>query len=266
VYCHAEGEVLPEASLSAPEIARIMEVASEFEFRSVKFTGGEPLLRRDLLEIVRAVPGGMESSMTTNGTLLADRAPGLADAGLSRVNVSIDSLNHETYRAITGKDCLDQVLAGIDASLDAGLTPVKLNVVVLKGINEHEIDDFIGFVKGNRNLVLQLIELMEMKGCNYHSELNGLEQQLSERSTQVLTRRMHHRKKYCLEGSEVEVVRPLHNTEFCAFCNRLRVTSDGKLKPCLLRADNHVDVRGKTKEELRELFAEAVRRRVPYYR
>lgn len=266
VYCHAEGEVLPEASLSAPEIARIMEVASEFEFRSVKFTGGEPLLRRDLLEIVRAVPGGMESSMTTNGTLLADRAPGLADAGLSRVNVSIDSLNHETYRAITGKDCLDQVLAGIDASLDAGLTPVKLNVVVLKGINEHEIDDFIGFVKGNRNLVLQLIELMEMKGCNYHSELNGLEQQISERSTQVLTRRMHHRKKYCLEGSEVEVVRPLHNTEFCAFCNRLRVTSDGKLKPCLLRADNHVDVRGKTKEELRELFAEAVRRRVPYYR
>ncbi len=266
VYCHAEGEVLPEASLSAPEIARIMEVASEFEFRSVKFTGGEPLLRRDLLEIVRAVPGGMESSMTTNGTLLADRAPGLADAGLSRVNVSIDSLNHETYRAITGKDCLDQVLAGIDASLDAGLTPVKLNVVVLKGINEHEIDDFIRFVKGNRNLVLQLIELMEMKGCNYHSELNGLEQQLSERSTQVLTRRMHHRKKYCLEGSEVEVVRPLHNTEFCAFCNRLRVTSDGKLKPCLLRADNHVDVRGKTKEELRELFAEAVRRRVPYYR
>ena len=266
VYCHAEGEVLPEASLSAPEIARIMEVASEFEFRSVKFTGGEPLLRRDLLEIVRAVPPGMESSMTTNGTLLADIAPALADAGLSRVNVSLDSLNHETYRAITGKDCLDQVLAGIDASLDAGLTPVKLNVVVLKGINEHEIDDFIRFVKGNRNLVLQLIELMEMKGCNYHSELNGLEQQLSERSTQVLTRRMHHRKKYCLEGSEVEVVRPLHNTEFCAFCNRLRVTSDGKLKPCLLRADNHVDVRGKTKEELRELFAEAVRRRVLYYR
>jgi len=266
VYCHAEGEVLPEASLSASEIAQIMEVASEFEFRSVKFTGGEPLLRRDLLEIVRSVPPGMESSMTTNGTLLTDIAPALADAGLSRVNVSLDSLNHETYQAITGKDCLDQVLAGIDASLDAGLTPVKLNVVVLKGINEHEIDDFIRFVKGNRNLVLQLIELMEMKGCNYHSELNGLEQQLSERSTQVLTRRMHHRKKYCLEGSEVEVVRPLHNTEFCAFCNRLRVTSDGKLKPCLLRTDNHVDVRGKTKEELRELFAEAVRRRVPYFR
>jgi cyclic pyranopterin phosphate synthase len=266
IYCHAEGEVSPESGLSAPEIARIMEVAHEFEFRSVKFTGGEPLLRKDVLDIVRSVPAGMESSMTTNGTLLADLAPALSEAGLSRVNISLDSLDHETYRAITGKDCLDEVLAGIDASLAAGLTPVKLNMVVLKGINEHEIDEFIRFVKGNRDLILQLIELMETNGCSYHSELNGLEQKLSERSTQILTRRMHHRKKYCLEGSEVEVVRPLHNTEFCAFCNRLRVTSDGKLKPCLLRTDNHVDVRGKTGEELRELFIEAVRRRAPYYR
>ena len=266
IYCHAEGEVLPDESLSAPEIAGIMQVAKEFGFRSVKFTGGEPLLRKDLPEIVRSVPEGLESSMTTNGTLLADIASGLSEAGLSRVNISLDSLDHETYRAITGKDCLDAVLEGIDAALDTGLTPVKLNMVVLKGINEHEIDDFIRFVKGNRNLVLQLIELMEMKGCGYHSELNGLEQSLSDRATQVLTRRMHHRKKYCLDGSEVEVVRPLHNTEFCAFCNRLRLTSDGKLKPCLLRTDNHVDIRGKTGEELRELFIEAVRRRAPFYR
>ena len=157
IYCHAEGEVSPEASLSAPEIARIMQVAKEFEFRSIKFTGGEPLLRKDVLDIVRSVPDGLESSMTTNGTLLAPLAPGLVEAGLSRVNVSLDSLDHETYRAITGKDCLDAVLEGIDAALDAGLTPVKLNMVVLKGVNEHEIDDFIRFVKGNRNLVLQLI-------------------------------------------------------------------------------------------------------------
>jgi len=265
IYCHAEGEIAPKSSLSAAEIAAIMQVAHEFEFRSVKFTGGEPLLRKDVLDVVRSVPDGMESSMTTNGTLLADLAPGLKAAGLSRVNISLDSLEHETYKAITGKDCLDEVIAGIDASLDAGLTPVKLNMVVLKGINEHEIDGFIRFVKGNRDLVLQLIELMEMKGCSYHSALNGLEERLAERSTQVLTRRMHHRKKYCLEGSEVEVVRPLHNTEFCAFCNRLRVTSDGKLKPCLLRADNHVDIRGKSGDELRELFMVAVQRRAPYY-
>ena len=94
----------------------------------------------------------------------------------------------------------------------------------------------------------------------------GLRERIAQHSSRILTRRMHHRKKYCLDGSEVEVVRPLHNTEFCAFCNRLRLTSDGRLKPCLLRTDNHVDVRGKTGDELRELFIEAVRRRAPYYR
>jgi cyclic pyranopterin phosphate synthase len=266
LYCHAEGEVSPGSLLSAEEIAEIMEVAADYEFRSVKFTGGEPLLRPDLLEIIRAVPEGMESSLTTNGTLLAGRAADLKEAGLSRVNVSLDSLDPETYRRITGKDCLGDVLEGIDAALRSGLTPVKLNMVVLSGINENEVPDFLGFVKGNRDLVLQLIELMDFKDCPYHSELNGLEQELASHSTHILTRRMHHRHKYCCNGSEVEVVRPLHNTEFCAFCNRLRVTSDGMLKPCLLRADNHVDVRGKTGDALRELFIEAVRRRAPYYR
>ncbi len=266
MYCHAEGEVTPRGLLSPRQIGEIMRVAREFEFRSVKFTGGEPILRPDLLEIIRGVPEGMESSMTTNGTLLAGIADDLKDAGLSRVNISLDSLDPATYRRITGRECLGDVLEGIDAAIAAGLTPVKLNMVVLNGINDHEVDSFIRFVGGNRNLVLQLIELMEMKECPFHSDLNGLEQRLVAESTQILTRRMHHRKKYCFNGSEVEVVRPLHNTEFCAYCNRLRVTSDGMLKPCLLRTDNHVDIREAAGEELRELFIEAVRRREPYYR
>jgi cyclic pyranopterin phosphate synthase len=157
------------------------------------------------------------------------------------------------------------VLEGIDAAISNGLTPVKLNMVVLKGINDHEIDDFLKYVRGNRDLVLQLIELMNFNDCDYHGDLNGLENSLASRSKQIVTRRMHHRKKYCLDGAEVEVVRPLHNTEFCAYCNRLRVTSDGKLKPCLLRTDNHVDIRGKYGKELEELFIEAVRRREPFY-
>jgi cyclic pyranopterin phosphate synthase len=265
IYCHAEGEVSPRFQLSAEEIAAIMRIAADYEFRSVKFTGGEPLLRPDLLDIIKAVPDGMESSLTTNGTLLAGMAADLKEAGLSRVNVSLDSLNPETFRRITGKDHLGEVLEGIDEALRAGLTPVKLNVVVLSGINEDEIPHFLEFVKGNRDLVLQLIELMDFKDCPYHSELNGLEEELARTSTHILTRRMHHRHKYCCNGSEVEVVRPLHNTEFCAFCNRLRVTSDGMLKPCLLRSDNHVDVKGKTEGELKDLFIEAVRRRAPYY-
>lgn len=266
IYCHKEGEKSPKDQLSAEEIAEILRVAAKFEIRSVKFTGGEPLLRPDLLEIVQSVPAGMESSLTTNGTLLADLASGLKDAGLRRVNVSLDSLNSETYKKITGIDKLSDVLDGITAALDVGLTPVKLNMVVLEGINDNEVDDFLAYVRGNRNLVLQLIELMHFNDCNFHGDLNGLEETLASRSKQIITRRMHHRKKYCLDGAEVEVVRPLHNTEFCAFCNRLRVTSDGKLKPCLLRTDNHVEIRGKKGAELEVLFKKAVSLREPFYK
>jgi GTP 3',8-cyclase len=266
IYCHKEGEKSPKEQLSAEDIAEILRVAAKFEIRSVKFTGGEPLLRPDLVTIVQSVPAGMESSLTTNGTLLADLARDLKASGLRRVNVSIDSLNPETYKKITGVDNLSDVLEGITAALDVGLTPVKLNMVVLEGINDNEIEDFLAFVRGKRNLILQLIELMHFNDCNYHGELNVVEEMLASRSKQIITRRMHHRKKYCLDGAEVEVVRPLHNTEFCAFCNRLRVTSDGKLKPCLLRMDNHIDVRGKKDEELEELFKKAVSLREPFYK
>jgi cyclic pyranopterin phosphate synthase len=265
IYCHREGEKDPEAPLTAAEIAEVLRVAAGFGIRSVKFTGGEPLLRPDLIEIVKSVPAGVESSITTNGTLLAGLAADLKQAGLRRVNVSIDSLDPATYKKIAGTDRLSDVLDGIDAALATGLTPVKLNMVVLKGINDHEIDDFLKYVRGNRDLVLQLIELMNFNDCDHHGDLNGLENSLASRSKQIVTRRMHHRKKYCLDGAEVEVVRPLHNTEFCAYCNRLRVTSDGKLKPCLLRMDNHVDIRGKYGKELEDLFIEAVRRREPFY-
>lgn len=266
IYCHKEGEQFPKDQLSLEEIAEILRVAAKFEIRSVKFTGGEPLLRQDLPDIVRSVPDGMESSLTTNGTLLAGLAIQLKEAGLRRVNVSLDSLNPETYKKITGIDRLSDVLDGITAAVDAGLTPVKLNMVVLEGVNDAEIDDFLAYVRGNRNLVLQLIELMHFNDCNYHGDLHGLEDALASRSKQIITRRMHHRKKYCLDGAEVEVVRPLHNTEFCAFCNRLRVTSDGNLKPCLLRTDNHIDIRRKSGTELEDLFKKAVSLREPFYK
>ncbi|WP_292427573.1 GTP 3',8-cyclase MoaA [Methanoregula sp.] len=266
IYCHAEGEKNPESEMSADEIIAIMEIAAKFGIKSIKFTGGEPLIRLDILKIIRAVPKGIECSITTNGILLAEMAADLKAAGLRRVNVSLDSLNPKTYKQITGSDRLSEVLAGIDAALNVGLTPVKLNMVVLLGINDQELNDFLAFVRGNRNLVLQLIELMHFNNCEYHGDLTRVECDLAARSEQILTRRMHHRKKYCLDGAEVEVVRPLHNTEFCAFCNRLRVTSDGKLKPCLLRTDNHVTVRGKKGAELEALFREAVARREPFFK
>ncbi len=266
IYCHREGEDKPEAELSLAQIGEILRVSEKFGIRSVKFTGGEPLLRKDIIDIVRAVPSSMESSMTTNGILLGRYANDLKEADMKRVNVSIDSINPETYKRITGFDQLGKVLDGMKAAEDAGLTPIKINMVVLEGINDHEIDDFLAYIRGNRNLVLQLIELMDFNSCEHHSKLDGLEDSLASRSKTIITRRMHHRKKYCLDGAEVEVVRPRHNSEFCKFCTRLRVTSDGKLKPCLLRTDNHVDIRGKTGEELEELFKKAVALREPFYK
>ncbi len=265
IYCHREGEKSPTEPLCAREIGNVLATAAAFDIRSVKFTGGEPLLREDLVDIVSRVPDSMESSITTNGILLADSAAELKEAGMSRVNVSLDSLNPDTYKQITGSDRLSDVLEGIDAALGAGLTPIKLNMVMLKGINDHELEDFYAYIRNNRNLILQLIELMDLGGCECHSDLLALEEDLAGRSKIILTRRMHHRKKYCLDGAEIEVVRPLHNTEFCAFCNRLRLTSDGNLKPCLLRADNHVSIRGKTGIDLENAFIEAVGRRAPFY-
>ena len=264
VYCHREGETKPETPLALDDIRAIMEIAGILGIRTIKLTGGEPLMREDIVEIIKSVPAGIESSMTTNGTLLGPLAHDLREAGLSRVNISLDSLNPDTYRSITGNGNLSDVLEGIEAARDAGLTPIKINMVLLKGINEGEIDDFISLVSGDRQMILQVIELMDLGGCPLHADLSELEDKIASESRKVITRRMHHRKKYCYDGAEIEFVRPWHNSDFCKNCTRMRVTSDGKLKPCLLRDDNLVDIRGKRGEELLRLFQTAAQKREPY--
>ncbi|MBQ3717955.1 MAG: GTP 3',8-cyclase MoaA [Methanomicrobium sp.] len=265
-YCHREGEVKPRAEMRLEDIAAIMQTAAKFNMNSIKLTGGEPTLRSDITDIIAAAPKSMEISMTTNGTLLAPIAKDLKDAGLSRVNISIDSLKRDVYKQISGKDLLPQVLEGISTAVETGLTPVKLNVVILKGINEDEVEDFIRFGAENRDVIIQFIEHMDLSKSPEDRDAQTLEESLKARSKTIITRRMHHRRKYCIDGAEVEFVRPMHNNEFCAFCNRLRVTSDGQLKPCLLRHDNHINVVGKRGEELEELFRLAVSRRVPFFR
>ncbi|MDU9376559.1 GTP 3',8-cyclase [Methanocorpusculaceae archaeon Sp1] len=284
IYCHHEGEEIngctvdnSRAQMTKEEIAELIGVFTELGVTTLKLTGGEPTLRPDLLDIIRSIPPDVESSMTTNGTLLAKMAKDLKAAGLSRVNVSLDTMRRDRYLKITGRDLLPDVLAGIEAALDAGLIPVKLNMVILKGINDDEVEDFLSYVRNRKNLILQIIELMDVNGWADHidhvddvirgdAEIVGdLEKSIAEKSTQIITRRMHHRRKYCLDGAEVEVVRPMHNLEFCANCNRLRVTSDGKLKPCLLRSDNEVDIRGLHGDELKAAIAKAVQHRSPYF-
>ncbi len=282
IYCHREGEgdngcTRDEhtSQMTKEEISELIGVFSELGVRTIKLTGGEPLLRPDLLDIIRSIPPHIESSLTTNGTHLAELVPQLKAAGLSRVNVSLDSMDRETYKKITGKDRLKNVLDGIDAALEAGLTPVKLNMVVLKGMNDHEIGDFLAFVRARGdNLILQIIELMDINGwtddmdpMTYGNaeQVANLEKEFSKHSSQVTTRHMHHRRKYLVDGALVEVVRPMHNPEFCANCNRLRVTSDGFLKPCLLKTGNEISIKGLHGDELKAAIGAAVKNRSPYF-
>jgi cyclic pyranopterin phosphate synthase len=263
--------------MTPEEIQKIVDLAASFGVTRVKLTGGEPLIRRDILDIVRKVrdtPRIKEVSMTTNGVLLGTYAKPLREAGLARVNVSLDTLKPERFARITGLDSLEDVISGTKEATKQGLHPVKVNMVLLKALNQDETADMIAFAKEN-GLILQIIELEspseDTLSKEYHVDLGEVERILKNTADKVTVRRMHHRRKYHLQnGGEVEIVKPMHNTEFCQYCNRMRVTSDGKLKPCLFRNDNLVDLvgpmrRGASKETLRGLFLEAVRRREPYF-
>lgn len=266
LYCHHEGEVEPNGEISDEMVLGVARAAAELGVRSLKLTGGEPLLRRGLAGLIARMPPEMKISLTTNGIYLAHQAGDLARAGLGRVNVSLDSLQPETYRAITGAEegDLERVMQGIDAAAAAGLLPIKLNVVVLKQ-NEAEIPAIIDFCR-KKGLIAQLIQLLDLRGRELSGDIDAIEARLAAQADHIHTREMHRRKKYFLDGAEVEIVRPMDNTEFCANCNRLRVTSDGKIKPCLLRSDNLVQIDSCDCNRIEELLMQANARREPYFR
>jgi cyclic pyranopterin phosphate synthase len=258
------------------EIETIVSVAAELGITKVKLTGGEPLLRDDVVEIVRRIsPYVDEVSMTTNGYMLKEKACDLRDAGLKRVNVSFHSTDPEKFCKIIGRESVQAVREGVEEAIRCGLSPLKLNMVVMKGINDEEIEDMIAFSK-ETGATLQLIEYQALeKGVeeydSYHFDLRPLEEQLAARSQSIVEREMHRRKQYHLKGGGiVEVVRPMHNSEFCAYCTRLRMTSDGHLKPCLMREDNHLEavslMRNGGREQLVEAFKEAVAAREPFWK
>jgi len=277
-YCHREGETDASTVMSAEEIVHIAKIALSLGISRVKLTGGEPLLRKDILEIVRSIAGlrGLRDlSMTTNGTFLESMAKDLKTSGLNRVNVSLPTLNPETYRNLMGGNLRDAI-EGVKAAVEAELHPVKLNMLMLKDMNEEEVEKMIHFAE-QTTTILQLIELepLNINDSYYgrhHLDLNGIEEKLKERALEVRTRQdMQNRRVYFLPRVKVEVIHPIENTEFCAHCTRLRVTSDGKLKPCLMRNDNLLDIlspmrKGANNEELTRLFLEAIKRREPYYK
>lgn len=273
IYCHDEGlgpilkpRMPHEDEMSVDEIERIVRVAREFDIRSVKYTGGEPLVRLDMEDIVdRTVRQIPDVSMTTNGSMLAKRAEALRSAGLKRVNVSIDSLDPKAFRDIRKGD-LHAVLRGIDEALRVGLKPVKLNMVVFKHTlpNIPEMIDYIGHGDG---LKLQLIQFMpELVGQQeWMVDIDAVKAWLEARADKVLVREMHHRRIYMFNGAEVEVVDPVYNEEFCYNCHRIRVTHQGELKGCLNRSDDHIPTRGLDLDGLRDSFRRVVANRVPYY-
>jgi cyclic pyranopterin phosphate synthase len=273
IYCHDEGlgPVAPPHTphgeeMTPVEVERLVRVAREFDIHSVKFTGGEPLVRPDLEEIVaRTVRHVEDVSLTTNGSMLAARAEGLRNAGLKRVNVSVDSLDPTAFHEIRGGS-LAPVLAGVDAALRVGLKPVKLNLVVFRPTLRH-IPDLIAFASRTEGLRVQLIEFMpELVGPkDWSVDIDSVKRWLESRADKVLVREMHHRRIYLFKGAEVEVVDPVRNPEFCMNCHRIRVTHKGELKGCLNRNDDLVPTRGLDDAELRAAFRSVVATRVPYY-
>lgn len=286
IYClPPEGvTLLPRDDiLGYEEIAAFVRAASALGISKVRLTGGEPLIRADLPELV-AMLAGIDTiddiSLTTNGVLLADNARELKRAGLKRVNVSLDSLKAERFAAITRYGKLDPVLRGIEKARETGLEPVKVNVVVMEGVNDDEVLDFarLSITEGWH---VRFIELMPFGGDNpplAHSTgrapspprfvpaqrimreleaLGRLEPSLPPRGNGPA-------RYYRFPGARgtIGFITPISD-HFCFNCNRLRLTADGKLRPCLL-SDLEVDVRqhlrrGTSMEELKEVIAGAVK-------
>ena len=273
VYCHNEGlgEVRgPRAAsndeMSADEVVRIVRVAHTLGVERVKFTGGEPLLRSDLETILRGLPSAVEASLTTNGSLLAGRAAGLKAAGLSRVNVSVDSLDAAHFRAVRRGD-LRAVLAGVEAALAEGLAPVKVNMVVLDDTVD-ELPDLLAWVASREGLELQLIEVMPEIRTDMlprRADVEAVRAALVARADRVEVREMHHRRVYHVGRARVELVDPVGNAEFCANCHRVRVTHRGELKGCLNVLSGYVPTRGLDDEGVRAAFQRVVAERRPFY-
>jgi cyclic pyranopterin phosphate synthase len=276
IYCMpAEGlPWIPKADmLDFDEIVNVVEAAALLGVKGIRLTGGEPLIRPKLPELVAriaAIDGIEDISLSTNGLLLADQAPALARAGLRRVNVSLDTLQPARFEELARRPGLDAVLAGIDAAIEAGLFPIKLNCVVMRGRNDDEIAAFAALTK-SRPIAMRFIELMpveknvELQGDAYLSSDEVLERIRALDALEPVEGPKGNgpARYYAFKGAPgtVGVISPLSH-EYCGTCNRVRVSADGNLRLCLF-GDNEIDLRtplraGKSREELAAVIRRAV--------
>ncbi|MEW5762665.1 MAG: GTP 3',8-cyclase MoaA [Bacillota bacterium] len=274
----ARGKEPEDAQDLEPEyLLRVIRAGAQVGIRKVRLTGGEPLLRADILEIVRgiaSVPGIDDLALTTNGTLLAPLAGELRAAGLRRVNISLDTLNPDRFRRITRGGELRAAWAGVMAALEAGLTPVRLNVVAMRGINDDESID-LALLTRDYPLHVRFIELMPIgEASSWAAErlvpveelLAYLEASLGRLVPQKTPRDGGPARYWRLEGAPgtIGFIAPMSGY-FCSSCNRLRLTAAGTLRPCLCQ-DGEVDLRpllrrGASEAELAQVIAEVIRQK-----
>src|SRR5450432_1722960 len=287
-YCMPQElqEWLPrEGILSFEETLRLIRIAAGLGVKKVRVTGGEPLTRRDVLsfcERLTKIPGIDDVGLSTNGTLLTREAkPGIAmaramrEAGVRTVNISLDTLDREDYRLTTGRDFLPETLAGIDAAIAAGFELIKLNCVLMRGRNEEQLDALVEYA-AERNLLLRFIELMPVSTSEVLSEENFFPIRAAQRQLETrygsLIPEPHFRTNgpatyYQIPGRNQRVgfIGAMTNLHFCESCNKLRLTCDGKLRPCLgsyLEFDIMKVLRtGATDAELKRFFLDVVERK-----
>lgn len=248
-YCHHEGDSEGcGGEATAERLIEMVREAAGFGIRKVKITGGEPLLRPDLADIIRgirAIEGIEEVSLTTNGFRLAEIAEKLKSAGLDRVNIGCDAVSPAMAKNAAA------VREGVAAAKEAGLTPIKLNMVVLKGINEGEIEDMIRLA-GELGVGLQLIELVDNGDgffARHHLPLATLTEDFERRAERITHRDINNREVYWIGGVSIEVVAPSAR-DFCRGCRRMRITASGEWKPCLRREERVPYTRGSYAEAL----------------
>lgn len=276
VYCiPAEGvkTAAPKDLLTFDEMLRIVTVATKRGVSSIRLTGGEPLVRKGLVEFVagiKAIPGIEDISLTTNGVLLKQYAKQLYKAGLRRINVSLDSMDPRKYAEITRGNELASVWEGIEEAEKVGFSPIKLNVVPLRDFNEDEIENFarLTFIK---DFHVRFIEFMPIGAKDVWKQKSFISTvELKERIAKIgelepvnPSRRTGPAVNYRLPHARgvIGFISPI-SEHFCASCNRLRLTSDGKIRPCLF-SDSHIDFKTPMREgcddaEIERLFDRAL--------
>jgi len=277
-YCMPEEEytwLRRSDLLTFEEIQRLVEVFTELGVNKVRLTGGEPLLRRDLPDLVRmlaTVPAVRDLAMTTNGVMLAGQASALREAGLHRVTVSLDTLRPDRFRALTRRDDHASVLRGIEAVRPAGFSGLKLDTVVIRGVNEDELIDLVEFARGV-DAEVRFIEYMDVGGATHWSRDQVVSraemlQQLADRYGPVEPIREESSapaERFRLPDGTTFGIIASTTTPFCRTCDRSRLTADGTWYLCLY-AQRGVDLRtplrdGASRDELRALIASGWSRR-----